>query len=187
MAAPPHSPPLRRLNWGCGSWREPGWINSDLHEGPGIDISCDIRDGLPLPDEHLDYAVSIHALPMISYPDLVPVLTELRRVLKPGGVLRLSLPDLDRAIDAYRRDERDFFQVPEDEVRSRGGRFIVHLLWYGYTATLFTADFIGELLRRAGYRAVHHCAYQQTHSDLAPGILELDNREWESLFVEAVK
>jgi SAM-dependent methyltransferase len=179
--------PARRLNWGCGSWREPGWINSDLHEGPGIDISCDIRDGLPIPDNHLDYAVSIHALPMIPYPDLVPVLGELRRVLKPGGVLRLGLPDLELAIAAFQRRDPTFFQVPEEDVRSFGGRFIVHLLWYGYTVTLFTADFIEELLERAGYRQVHGCAFRQTRSAHAPGILELDNRERESLFVEAVK
>jgi SAM-dependent methyltransferase len=187
MSPAGENPPVRRLNWGCGSWREPGWINSDLHEGQGIDLTCDIRDGLPLPDDHLDYAVSIHALPMISYPDLVPTLSELRRVLKPGGVLRLGLPDLDLAIDAYGRGDRSFFQVPDHDVSSRGGQFIVHLLWYGYTVTLFTADFIEELLYRAGYRQVRHCVFRQTHSPLGPGILELDNRERESLFVEAVK
>ena len=42
--------PVVRLNWGCGPDPEPGWINSDLKEVPGIDISRDIRDGLPLDD-----------------------------------------------------------------------------------------------------------------------------------------
>lgn len=176
-----------RLNWGCGASGEPGWINSDLKDGPGIQISADIRDGLPLDDNSLDYAVSIHALPMISYPDLVPVLQELRRMLKPGGVLRLTLPDVDRTIQAYLRHDREYFLVPDDEVDCYGGKFIVHLLWYGYTVTLFTADFIEELLGKAGFHHVSHCAYRQTASEHAPGILELDNREAESLFVEAVK
>jgi predicted SAM-dependent methyltransferase len=179
--------PVRRLNWGCGSWRPSGWINSDLHEGPGIDISCDIRDGLPLPDGHLDYAVSIHALPMIPYPELVPVLAELRRVLKQGGVLRLGLPDLELAIAAFQRGDRSFFHVPDEDVHSLSGQFIVHLLWYGYTVTLFTADFIEELLYKAGFREVQHSSYRQTRSFHGPGIVELDNRETESLFVEAVK
>jgi predicted SAM-dependent methyltransferase len=56
---------IRRLNWGCDSDIRPGWINSDIKEGPGIDISCDILDGLPLESDSLDYIVSIHALPMI--------------------------------------------------------------------------------------------------------------------------
>src|SRR3954464_11868785 len=83
----PEGAPILRMNWGCGSHPEPGWVNSDMKEGPGIDISCDIRDGLPLEDDHLDYIVSIHALPELPYGDLVGALAELRRVLKPGGVL----------------------------------------------------------------------------------------------------
>ena len=39
---------VRRLNWGCGGHTLPGWINTDVKEGPGIDLSCDSRNGLPL-------------------------------------------------------------------------------------------------------------------------------------------
>ncbi len=188
MTAQDSTPPeIRRLNWGCGHAGEPGWINSDLKDGPDIQITADIREGLPLDDDSLDYVVSNHALPMISYPDLVPVLRELRRMLKPGGVLRLGLPDLDRNIQAYLRRDVQPFLVPDSDVRSFGGKFIVHLLWYGYSVTLFTADFIEELLSEAGFQQVRVCTFQQTHSAHAPGILELDNREAESLFVEAVK
>lgn len=177
---------VRRLNWGCGAAGEPGWINSDTKEGPGIDISADIREGLPLTDRSLDYIVSIHALPMISYPDLPTVLLELRRMLRVGGVLRLCLPDVDKGIQAYLHGDRDYFMVPDDDVRSAGGKFVVHMLWYGYSVTMFTADFIEELLWSAGFTAVHHCAFQQTASG-HPGIVALDNREKESLFVEAVR
>lgn len=178
---------IRRLNWGCGHAGEPGWINSDLKDGPDIEITADIRDGLPLDSDSLDYVVSIHALPMISYPDLIPVLLELRRMLKPGGVLRLALPNLDRSIQAYLRRDPESFLVPDADVESYSGKFITHLLWYGYTVTLFTADFIEELLWKAEYRQVRHCTFQQTSSAHAPGIFELDNREDESLFIEAVK
>jgi predicted SAM-dependent methyltransferase len=179
-------PALKRLNWGCGEAGVPGWINSDLKEGPGIDITADIRQGLPLDSDSLDYIVSIHALPMISYPDLVPVLGELRRLLASGGVLRLGLPDLDRGLQAYLRGDPEYFLVPDDVVRSHGGRFIVHMLWYGYSVTLFTADFIEELLLRAGFCRVEHCGFRETRSR-HPDIVELDNREQESLFVEAIK
>lgn len=177
---------LRRLNWGCGRHPQPGWINSDAREGPGIDISCDIREGLPLEDDSIDYAVSIHALPELPYPDLVPSLVELRRVLKPNGVLRLSLPDLDRAIDAYRRAEVGYFLVPDEEARSLGGKLVVQLTWYGYTRSLFTRDFTEELLAKARFARFAACEYGRTASSY-PEIVELDNREQESLFVEAWK
>jgi predicted SAM-dependent methyltransferase len=177
---------IRRLHWGCGSWCPPGWINSDRKEGPGIDISCDIRDGLPLDTGSIDYVVSIHALPEVPYPDLAPVLKELRRVLKPDGVLRLGLPDLDRTIQAYLRGNRSYFAIPDEEAVSLGAKFVVHLVWYGYTRTFFTHDFVAELLLKAGFGGVERCAYGETHSPYS-GIVELDNREEESLFVEAIK
>jgi SAM-dependent methyltransferase len=177
---------VTRLNWGCGGDCRPGWINSDVKHEPGIDLVCDIRDGLPLESDSVDYAVSIHALPEVPYDDLVPVLTELRRVLKPGGVLRLSLPDLERGIDAYRRGERAYFLVPDDDWSDIGSKLIVQLVWYGYSRTLFVRGFVDELLRKAGFREIAHVAYRET-SSAYPGIVELDNRESESLFVEATK
>ena len=178
--------PIERLNWGCGDVGVPGWVNSDLKEGPLIDITADIRNGLPVADKTFDYAVSAHALPMIPYPDLIPVLGELRRVLKVGGVLRLALPDLDRAISAYQRGDRTYFLIPDSEVESLGGKLVVQMLWYGWSTTMFTAEFIEELLEKAGFKRIEHCAYRRTNSPW-PGILELDEREAESLFVEAFR
>lgn len=176
----------RRLNWGCGTDPEPGWVNSDIKEAPGIDISADIRAGLPLDDASLDYVVGIHSLPELAYPDVATALRELHRVLRPDGVLRLALPDLERAIRAYLDGDAGYFLIPDDDVRSLGGKLVVQLTWYGYSRTMFTFDFVEELLYAAGFRRVERCSYRQTSSP-HPGIIELDNREGESLFVEAYK
>jgi predicted SAM-dependent methyltransferase len=177
---------IKRLNWGCGNHTLPGWINSDNKEGPGIDLSCDIRNGFPLETGSVDYVVSIHALPEVPYDELVPVLTELKRVLRPGGVLRLGLPDLIKGVRAYERGDRDYFLVPDDDAKRLGAKLVAQLIWYGYSRTLFTADFAEELLEKAGFVQVSHCGYRQTKSGHAQ-IVDLDNREAESLFVEAVK
>ena len=178
--------PVRRLNWGCGTSPEPGWINSDIKEGPRIDVPGDVLAGLPLDDETFDYVVSIHALPELPLDAQVPALTELRRVLRPGGVLRLALPDLLKGVDAYRRGDRDYFLVPDEDARSPGAKFITQMLWYGYSKSLFTHDFVVELLERAGFREIRRCRYQETAGPF-PEIVELDNRPEESLFVEARK
>jgi SAM-dependent methyltransferase len=177
---------IQRLHWGCGGSGTPGWINSDIKEGPGIDIACDIRNGLPLADGSMDYVVSIHALPEVPYPDLVPTIKELHRVLKEGGVLRLALPDLLKGVQAYQRKDRDYFLIPDEDAKSIGAKLVLQLIWYGYSRTLFTSEFIEEMLYNAGFSKVVHCQYAQTHSPF-PDIVTLDNRENESLFVEAVK
>lgn len=175
---------VTRLNWGCGAHVARGWINSDLKTGEGVDLVADIRKGLPLGSESIDYAVSVHALPELAYGELVPVLEELHRVLKRGGVLRLCLPDLRRGIDAFQRGDLAYFKVDPAEVESAGGRFIVHMLWYGYSRTLFTPDFTEELLQKAGFVDVRECAFGRTAGS-HPEIVELDNREDESFFIEA--
>jgi hypothetical protein len=149
-------------------------------------LVADVIEGLPLDANSIDYAVSVHALPELPYGELVPALAEIRRVLKPGGVLRLVLPDLELAIDAYRAGDERYFELVAKDATSPGGRLITQLLWYGYSRTLFTADFSVELLEKAGYVNVAICQAHRTASEF-PEIVELDNRESESLYVEATK
>jgi predicted SAM-dependent methyltransferase len=177
---------IKRLHWGCGEERVQGWINSDIQDLAGVDLVCDILDGLPLETGSIDFAVSVHALQEIAYPKLTQALAELRRVLKPGGVLRLVLPDLDKGIAAYQRGDRNYFLVPDQEATCLGGKFIVHMLWLGHSRSLFTHDFIEELLFKAGFTSVARCEFGESKTQF-PRIVELDAREHESLFVEAVK
>jgi hypothetical protein len=63
---------------------------------------------------------------------------------------------------------------------------VFQLLWYGYSRTLFTWGFAREGLENVGFREVRRCRFQETASTY-PGIVTLDNRARESLFVEAVR
>jgi SAM-dependent methyltransferase len=177
---------IKRLNWGCGGDPRPGWINSDQKAEPGVDLVCDIRDGLPLTSDSLDYAVSIHALPELHYDELIPALVELLRVLKPGGILRLGLPDLEQGVTAYQQGDRDYFLVPDEEWRDLGSKLVVQLVWYGYSRSFFVRGFVEELLLKSGFVEVRLLGFRETSSRY-PEIIELDNRERESLFVEATK
>ena len=179
-------PVVQRLNWGCGPRGVPGWLNSDLKSGSGIDFPCDIRDGLPIESGSLDYIASIHALQEIPLDDQVPVLKELHRMLRRDGVLRLCLPDADKAIRAYLNGDRGHFVVPDEDYSSLGGKFVVHILWYGHSRVMYTPDFISELLGRTGFTKISHCRCHESASTLV-GITDLDSRPRESLFVEAVK
>jgi predicted SAM-dependent methyltransferase len=175
-----------RLNWGCGPRGVPGWFNSDIRPGEAVDHVGDIRDGLPLAAASVEYAVTMHGLQDLSVRDLTPALGELHRVLKPGGLLRVSVPDLDRAIRAYLDGDRGYFYIRDEEASSLGGKLSYQMTWYGSVRSLFTFDFLEELLLKAGFREVHRCAFGQTRSP-DPAITALDNRPRESLFVEAVK
>jgi len=176
----------RRLNWGCGPEPAPGWINADRIEAPGVEVVGDIRQGLAMPADHVEWVVAIHALQDLPYLDVVPALEELRRVLRAGGVLRLAVPDLDRAIRAYLNGNDGYFYVPDTHAASIGTKLVTQIVWYGSVRTPFTFDALAELLERARFRDVVRCAYRQSaYGDDA--LVALDNRERESLFVEARK
>jgi predicted SAM-dependent methyltransferase len=177
---------IRRLHWGCGPITPYGWVNSDIQPGDGVDMVADIRGGLPVADDSFDYIVSIHVLPEIPYGDLDRTLRELRRVLKPGGVIRFGLPDLEKAIRAYNERDVDYFLIPDEAVQTLTGKMIVQLLWYGRSRSMFTMEFTTELLARNGFQSIQPCAIRQTRSPY-PGIAELDDRELESFFIEARK
>lgn len=175
-----------RLNWGCGSSPERGWINSDRRRASGVQLPADLRDGLPVRDGVFDYVVSVHALQEIPLPSQVNALAELRRVLGSGGTLRLVLPDLDRGLRAYVDGDREYFLVPDRDATTLGGKLITQLLWYGHSRTLYTFDFVEELMLRAGFCHVVRCAFGVT-STIHREITALDNRPEESLFVEGTK
>ncbi len=59
----------------------------------------------------------------------------------------------------------------------------MQLLWYGHSRTLFTYEFIEELLFKAGF-SDSQCLFKETNSAYGD-IVELDRREQESLFIEA--
>jgi hypothetical protein len=178
--------PPTRLNIGCGLNPVPGWLNLDLRQHQGVDVCCDLRRALPLADGSVDYAVAIHVLQDMGWSDIPTALAQVHRVLRSGAVLRLALPDLDRAIAAYRRRDAAYFYVPDSDARSLGAKLVTQIVWYGSVRTPFNFEFAQELLVNAGFTRVLRCAFRQTCSAHAQ-IVELDDRERESLFVEAVK
>lgn len=56
----------------------------------------DCREFPFLADNALDWLFASHVLEDFSYPDLVDIITEWRRVLKPGGLLVINCPDQQR-------------------------------------------------------------------------------------------
>ncbi|MCW5771146.1 MAG: methyltransferase domain-containing protein [Rhodospirillaceae bacterium] len=177
---------VTRLNIGCGKFPRPGWINIDNKVRTGVDCVADLRGELPFPEASVDYAVAIHVFPHIRLDALAPALRRVLRVLKPGGVFRVALPDLERAIDAYRRGDTAYFAVPDSQWRSLGAKLVAQIVWHNDLATPFTADLAIEALEKAGFRTVRRCAYRETASPF-PDIVDCDNRESESFFVEAVR
>jgi SAM-dependent methyltransferase len=141
-----------------------------------------IQDGLPWPDGFFSYVVSHHGLMMLPEPDLIPALVELRRVTKPGGWLRVSVPDMDGAIYARQHGLRGWFPVEAETIDQA---FCIYVTQGGATRSVFTVDRLHSLLKAAGWGKRIDCDPFDSYCGL-DGITDLDSRPGESLFVEAV-
>jgi SAM-dependent methyltransferase len=79
------------LNLGCGRNTEIGFINIDRVAGPKVDRVVDLEEGkLPQRDGSVDCILASHVLEHIT--NLIPLMRECHRVLKPGGYLIAIVP-----------------------------------------------------------------------------------------------
>jgi predicted SAM-dependent methyltransferase len=81
-------------NLGCGNKKWDGWINVDLHSDIS-DIKCDLRK-LEIASDSADAVAAIHVLEHFYEWEVADLLTEWKRVLKPGGKMILEMPCMDK-------------------------------------------------------------------------------------------
>ncbi len=81
-----------RLHLGSGGNNLPGWVNVDL-VGAHADVAWDLRHPLPFADDSAEAVFLEHVLEHMTVAVGMQVLRGIRRVLAPGGVLRVGVPD----------------------------------------------------------------------------------------------
>lgn len=92
---------MKCLNLGCGSRFHPDWTNIDfVSTGEGV-IAHNLTQGIPLPDSSFDVVYHSHVLEHFSKTAAIDFLQECYRVLKPEGVLRVAVPDLEQITKTY--------------------------------------------------------------------------------------
>ena len=89
-----------RLNLGCKDTHIPGFKNVDICASPNVDFVRDIHD-LGFIDESVDEIYASNCYEHIKLPDAQRVLSDWCRMLKPGGILWLSVPDFDFVVKFY--------------------------------------------------------------------------------------
>ena len=98
----------RRLHLGCGTRRAQGWTNVDIRFTFATDLLDDIRILRRVPAGWADEVYACHVLEHFDFEETGRVLAQWTRVLRPGGVLRVSVPDLDRITAIYQRNLAHF-------------------------------------------------------------------------------
>lgn len=145
--------------------------------GQHVFVHHDLSFGIPFDDNTVACVYSSHFLEHLFLKDADFLLKESWRVLKPGGVVRICVPDLAYALKLYELGhkkemlENYFFEKNDDSYYAR------HKYMYDYSL-------LSEALERAGFRGIRRCEFQQGG---APDLKILDQRPEETLFVEAFR
>lgn len=96
-----------KLHLGCGKRKLEGWLNIDLHDS---DHDCDIRK-LPFEDNSADEIMAIHVCEHFYVREILGILQDWYRVLKPGGVFVAELPCLDKILWHFMNGSPDNFTL----------------------------------------------------------------------------
>jgi predicted SAM-dependent methyltransferase len=184
------SPPIR-LHLGCGVLYKRGWINIDTLLHPmtmrasvkdRMYLMWDLRRGIPFPDNSVEAIFSEHLLEHLDYGAGLVLLKECSRVLQPGGVVRIGVPDLERYVHSYNGSDPiiDVYR-PGRPTRAIALNEIFYL--YGHRA-LYDYETLALACREAGFSSVEHSAFAQGRLGAEA---DSETRREESLYVEATK
>ncbi|HYM17469.1 MAG TPA: methyltransferase domain-containing protein [Micropepsaceae bacterium] len=187
------------MNLGCGENPTPGWVNLDARLLPGS-LFWDCRRRLPFADGSV---IALYTEHMFEHFDVdseaMPLLEECMRCLKPGGVLRIVVPDAGRYIRAYGGPWQPLVEMKGLIANGSGWRD--HWLEATYETQMqvinavfrqnyehkyaYDEETLVLMLRRGGFSRVIRQEFGVSIDPMmAPDNLEKRN---ESLYVEAIK
>ncbi len=180
------------LNVGSGGRGVAGWVNADA-VGHAADqtLTCDIRKGLPLADGSVARIMAEHVIEHVGFRHDIPsVFREFFRVLEPGGLVRIVVPDGRRFAEAYVSGDAGlwgslgFDPLPTDMPTPMA--MLNHVLRQG-GEHLFAYDFetLEWALGNAGFVEIRRRSFGES----ADPRLAIDRKEHApySLYVEAMK
>lgn len=194
-----------KVNVGGQKGRKKGpfknWTIVDTRKG--AEITMDImRASLPIPDNKVEALYTSHTLEHI-FPDRLPfILTEFRRVLKPGHSLRVVVPDIDIAIRAYIRKDKKFLsdkrnprklaQLPALPLCFLSSWFFTydyqakgHARLTGGHVMAFNWEVLYHYLQDAGFKSIEKKSYNKCR----PEFVQCDFERYRdcSVYAEAIK
>ncbi|MEW6305326.1 MAG: methyltransferase domain-containing protein [Verrucomicrobiota bacterium] len=132
---------VRKMQIGSGYNSLGGWLNADYVPRPGAgQIFLDARRPFPFPDGSFHFIFSEHMIEHIWFTEAQSMLKECHRVLKPGGVIRISTPNLRNVASLLFAPDN---QIKQTYIKLATDKYIPHAINYrpGFVVNNFFWDF----------------------------------------------
>lgn len=105
---------LNYLNVGCGKKFNAKWVNVDMVSNSKDVIAANLIKGFPFNDNQFDVVYHSQVLEHIPKDQAARFIKECYRVLKPGGILRVVVPDLENIVNEYSRLLKENIENPSE-------------------------------------------------------------------------
>jgi len=174
------------LHIGCGDINAPGFINIDARPQPHVHIVTSNLFRLEMiPANVADMIYMSHVLEHVSHREVVITLREMRRILKHGGTLRVSVPDFDRIVEIYQANDRNISFIEQPLMGGQNYPFNYHY-------AVFNEAHLRQSMLKSGFKESRmwdpqDCDYHD-FEDWASAVLSYGERSFPiSLNIEAIK
>ncbi|MEE9305407.1 MAG: methyltransferase domain-containing protein, partial [bacterium] len=153
-----------KLHVGCGRYRIEGWLNADIDLRHEADIFLDAREPLPFEADQFRFVFAEHLIEHLTFAEGRRFCSEAYRTLWPGGVVRLSTPDLQFLVRYYEDESAESQAFTEYhtteflrlDVRSQA--LVVSNFFHDFGHRLiYDWDLLERLLREAGFERIERC------------------------------
>lgn len=179
------NPRVKRLHVGCGSNRLAGWINADIV--PTADMIVFLERRLPFGDASLERIYSEHVLEHAPYETGVFFLKESHRVLRPGGCIRIAVPDLEDLVAGYHNGDWkrfDWVNWPQFSfIKTRAQMINIGFRWWGHRH-LYDREELKRVFAEAGFTRIEFVGHGDSPFEDLRG---LETRADSTLIAEAIK
>jgi predicted SAM-dependent methyltransferase len=179
-----------RVNVGCGPGRVEGWANTDLVPARGV-LFMDAASAWPLPDGCAAAVNSEHFVEHLTREQAATYFAEAHRVLRPGGVIRTSTPDLRGTVEAYLEgDDAKLGAHRGHGYAARTHADLVNNYFYvdGHRQ-IYDYETLEDVLSRAGFVEIERASFGESRHDVLRGVDTHDSGPLRDLVlaVDAVK
>lgn len=98
-----------KLNIGAGVWAFEDWRTLDFYQE--ADFCADLRkmEKIEIEDNMIEKAFSSHCIEHLSDEHIQHLFNEIYRCMQPNGLFRIGCPDADKAFDAYKKNDAQWF------------------------------------------------------------------------------
>jgi predicted SAM-dependent methyltransferase len=179
---------MTKLHLGCGKRYLEGFYHIDALDFPHVDHRGPVDDLSFIPDGTAELVYACHVLEHFGRNEVQRVLREWQRVLRPGGILRLGVPDFAACAELYCAGKLSSLRLICGPMV--GGQRDQ----YDYHKMIFDEPLLTELLLEAGFRETRRWDWRKVEhghvDDYSQSYLphmDKENGRLISLNLEAVK